>query len=324
MTGPTTRPQLATVLAGTTLPTPLLTAAGCGGTGKELGEYVDLATVGGFTTRTITVDSRAGAPAPRIVPTAGGALAETGLHNPGLQSFLAIELPWLATERVRTYVSIHGESLAEYGELARRLAVSPGVSGIEVNLRGLDADPYQAGKVLHVVRRDVPHGVAVLAKLTPGPGIVDAARAVVKNGADGVVVAHGFPGMLFDPTTLAPVLGAESGSISGPAVLAQTLHCVWQVHAMLPDVPIVGVGGVRTGFDVVQMLLAGATAVQLGTVLLQDPGAVGRITSELEAELVSRCVDDPAALCGRGHRPDDHHGAGAPRPSDRSPEGQQP
>lgn len=301
MSGPPT--DLTTTLAGMTMPSPVMTAAGCAGTGRELASYDDLSTLGAFTTRTLTLDPRAGAPAPRVTDTPGGVLTATGLQNPGLQAFLASELPWLAQQRVRTVVSIAGSSLGEYGELARRLGTSPGVSGVEVHLDGLDADPYQAGKVLHVVRRDVPRGIAVLAKLSPGPGVADVARSVVKNGADAVVLVHGFPGLLFDPRTLRPVLGAGTGSVSGPAVLAQALRCVWDVHAALPDVSLVGAGGVRTGFDALQMLLAGATAVQIGSVLMHDPSAPRRIAAELADELSSRGADSPADLVGRGHHP---------------------
>lgn len=300
--------DLTTVLGGLTLPSPVLTAAGCAGTGRELAPFVDVALLGAFTTRTITLDGRPGSPAPRVADSPGGVLTDTGLHNPGLQGFLASELPWLALHKVRTVVSIAGATLGEYGELARRLGQSPGVSAVEVNLDGLDADPYQAGKVLHVVRRDVPRGITVLAKLSPGPAVVDVARAVVKNGADAVVLVHGFPGVLFDPGTLRPVLGARTGTVSGPAVLAQALRCVWDVHATLPDVPLVGVGGVRTGFDVVQMLLAGATAVQVGSTLLHDPTATRRITEELVHELATRGIDRPADLVGRGHHaPEGNH-----------------
>jgi dihydroorotate dehydrogenase (NAD+) catalytic subunit len=285
------------------LPGRVLTAAGCGGTGKELAAFTDLGDLAAFTTRTITLDARPGAPAPRVVPTAAGLLTDTGLHNPGLQTFLAIELPWLAARKVRTVVSVHAGSLAEYAELARRVGSSPGVAAVEVNLGGLDADPHQAGKVLHVVRRDVPRGVSVLAKLTPGTTVVDAASAVAQNGADAVVLGHGVPGLLFDPGTLRPVLGSGAGSVSGPAVLAQALRCVWDVHAALPDLPLVGGGGVRTGFDALQMLLAGASAVQLGSVLLHDPGAVRRLTAELTEELAARGIDDPADAVGLGHPP---------------------
>lgn len=302
--------DLTTVLAGLSLPSPVMTAAGCGGTGRELEPFVDLSALGAFTTRTITLDQQTGTPAPRLVDTAGGVLANTGHQNPGLQGFLATELPWLAQRRVPTVVSIAATTLAEYGELARRVGTSPGVTAIEVNLAGplhdgypgpVGLDPYQAGKVLHVVRRDVPRGIAVLAKLPPGAPVIDMARAVAKNGADAVVLVHGFPGLTFDPDSLAPSLGGGTGVLSGAAVLPQALRCVWDVHQALPDVPLIGAGGVRTGFDVVQMLLAGATAVQVGTALLQDPTAPQRIAEELAAELSRVALTSPADLVGGGH-----------------------
>lgn len=295
--------DLTTTLAELTMPSPVMTASGCAGTGRELASYVDLTALGAFTTRTVTLEPRPGAPTPRVVDTPGGVLTGTGLQNPGLQGFLATELPWLAQQQVRTVVSITASSLGEYAELARRVGGSPGVNGVEVNLDGLDADPYQAGKVLHVVRRDVPRGVTVLAKLSPGPGVADAARSVVKNGADAVVLAHGFPGLLFDPATLRPALGAGTGTVSGPAVLAQALRCVWDVHAALPEVPLVGAGGVRTGFDALQMLLAGATTVQVGSALLHDPSAPARITAELTHELSTRGIESIADVVGLGHQP---------------------
>lgn len=297
-------PDLTTRLGDLVLPSPVMTAAGCGGTGRELTPYTDLTALGAFTTRTITLDADPGAPAPRLVDTPSGVLTAHGMHNPGLQGFLATELPWLAQRQVRTVVSIAGASLAEYGELARRVGASPGVAAVEVNLvpgSNFGEDPYQAGKVLHVVRRDVPRGRSVFAKIGPAAGYLDLARATVNNGADALVVAHGFPGLGFDPHTLRPALGAVTGEVSGPAVLAQALRCVWEVHAALPGIPVIGVGGVRTGFDAVQMLLAGATAVQVGTVLLRDPAAADRVTDELRDELARRELTGAAELVGRGH-----------------------
>lgn len=314
----TTEPELTTELAGLSLAGPVLTAAGCGGTGRELAGYLDVASLGAFTTRTVTLDPRPGAPAPRLVETASGVLAETGGQNPGLQGFLATELPWLAQRRVRTFVSIAGSSLGEYAELARRVAASPGVSGIEVNLvsanrdayeRRFCDDGYQVGKVVAAVRGEVPRGVAVLAKLAPATGLVELARAAAQNGADAVVLVHGFPGVTFDPDTWAPSLGAVTGTVGGPAVLAQTLRCVWDVHRSLPGLTLVGAGGVRSGFDVVQMLLAGATAVQVGTAMLREPGAPARITRELADELARHDIKRPADLVGGGHPdPEGEHG----------------
>ena len=294
-----------TELAGLTLPSPVLTAAGCGGTGRELDPFLDLDRLAAFTTRTLTLDQRPGAPAPRLVATPGGVLTDTGGQNPGLQGFLAQELPWLAQRRVRTVVSVAGRTLADYAELARHAGGAPGVTAIEVDLSGryaggtpLDVEPFGAGKVVHVVRREVPRGVPVLVKLTPGTQLTDVARAVVKDGADALVVGHGPPALAFDPATLRPVLGGDAGALSGPAVLPLAVRAVADVHDALPHVPIVGVGGVRSGDDALQMLLAGATAVAVGTALFADPHAPARIADELAAALERHHLSCPHALRG--------------------------
>lgn len=289
--------RLGTDLAGLQLSSPVMTAAGCGG--RELAAYTDLAGLGAFVTRTVTLDPQAGSPPPRLVGTPSGLLSAVGLQNPGLQGFLATELPWLAQHQVRTVVSVGGGSLAEYGELARRLGSAPGVAALEVHLTARDG--YQTGKVVNVVRRDLPRGMPVLAKLAPGGDVVELARAAVDNGADAVVVAQGFPGLVIDPDTLRPVLGADVGLLSGPAVHALALRCVWDVHAALPDVPVVGVGGIRSGFDALAMLLAGASAVQLGSVLFRDPSAASRIPAELVEELDRRDLASAADAVGLAH-----------------------
>ncbi|MGH3444220.1 MAG: hypothetical protein ACRDPB_02480 [Nocardioidaceae bacterium] len=285
-------PDLTTHVGETTLPDPLLTAAGCGGTGRELDGFLDVSALAGFVTRTITLDARAGRPLPRILATASGVLAAVGEQNPGVQAFLAGELPWLAQRRVRTVVSVAGTTLGEYAELARRVGPAPGVHGLEVNLatpnredhdRDFDTDPRQVAKVVSVVRRDVPRGVAVWAKLSPHSRLADLARAALDEGADAIVLGHGFPGMAVEPDTLRPALGAGAGRLSGPAIHPLALRCVWDVHAALPHAAIVGAGGVRTAADVWAMLVAGASAVQLGTVLLSDPAAPARILAELRA-----------------------------------------
>lgn len=294
-------------LAGLTLANPVLVAAGCGGTGRELEPFVDLDRLGAFTTRTLTLDRRAGTPAPRLVPTPGGVLSATGGQNPGLQGFLAAELPWLAGRRVRTVVSIAGHTLADFAELARHAGSGPGVSAVEVDLSGRyaggpahDLDPFTAGKVVHVVRREVPRGVPVLVKLTPGSHLVSVARAAVKDGADVLVVGHGPAGLAFDPDTLRPVLAGAGGAVSGPAILPLTVRAVADVHAALPDVPLVGAGGVRSGADALQLLLAGATAVAVGTVLVADPGAPTRVAGELAAALAQHRLSRPSDAVGLG------------------------
>lgn len=302
--------DLATDLAGLALPTPVMTAAGCGGAGRELARLCDLAGLGAFVTRTITLDARPGRPMPRLTGTSSGVLHAVGAQNPGLLGFLATELPWLAQQRVRTVVSVAGGTLGEVAELARRVGEAPGVSAVEVDLsaenrerdgRLFGADPYSAGKVLAVVHREVPRGVPVLAKLLPETVVVDVAEAAVEHGADALVLAHGYPARALDRDTWAPALSAGPGRLSGPAVHALAVEQVWRVHAALPAVPLVGVGGIRTGFDALEMLLAGATAVQVGSALLRDPSAAARVTAELRDELARKGVTRAADVVGSAH-----------------------
>jgi len=300
--------DLTTALGDVTLANPVMVAAGCGGSGRELEPFVDLARLGALVTRSVTLDPRAGGPPPRAVETPSGILSDTGLQGAGLQGFLATELPWLAQRQVRTVVSIAGQNLGEWAELARRVGLSPGVAAVEVNLAwppGAVAarDSYQAGKILAAVRRDMPRGIPVLAKVAPDVHhVVDVARAVVKAGADAVVVGHGLPGLALDPLTLRPSLGSGTGSLSGPAVHAVALRCLWEVHAALPEVALVGSGGVRNGLDALAMLAAGARAVQVGTIVLHDPGAPDRIAAELHDQLDRRGIPSVADVVGHAHR----------------------
>ncbi|HEX6235785.1 MAG TPA: dihydroorotate dehydrogenase [Acidimicrobiales bacterium] len=300
--------DLTTALGDVTLANPVMVAAGCGGSGRELDPFVDLARLGALVTRSVTLDPRAGGPPPRAVETPSGILSDTGLQGAGLQGFLATELPWLAQRQVRTVVSIAGQNLGEWAELARRVGLSPGVTAVEVNLAwppGAVAarDSYQAGKILAAVRRDMPRGIPVLAKLAPDVHhVVDVARAVVKAGADAVVVGHGLPGLALDPLTLRPSLGNGTGSLSGPAVHAVAMRCLWEVHSALPEVALVGSGGVRNGLDALAMLAAGARAVQVGTTVLHDPGAPDRIVAELHHELDRRGIPSVADVVGHAHR----------------------
>jgi dihydroorotate dehydrogenase (NAD+) catalytic subunit len=300
--------DLTTTLGELTLANPVMVASGCAA-GRDLEPFGVLGELGALVTRSVTLDPRAGGPPPRAVETPSGLLSDTGLQGNGLQGFLATELPWLAQQQVRTVVSIAGQNLGEWAELARRVGLSPGVAGVEVNLAwptGAAArDSYKAGKIVAAVRRDMPRGVTVLAKVAPEVHhVVDVARAAVKAGADGVVVGHGLPGLALDPRTLRPALGSGAGDLSGPAVHAVALRCIWEVHSAMPEVQVVGSGGVRTGFDALAMLAAGAGAVQVGSTVLHDPGAPARVVSELREELTSRGIPSVADAIGRAHRPE--------------------
>jgi dihydroorotate dehydrogenase (NAD+) catalytic subunit len=268
-------------LAGLTLAGPVLVASGCGGTGRELAPYGDLTRLGAFVTRTLTLDPRDGGPAPRVVETDAGFARAAGLANPGLERFLTSELPWLAQQGIRTFVSVAAGSPAEYAELARRLGQAPGVSGIEVNLAAepetFDArEPFQAARAVAAVRAEVPRGVLVLAKLGPDPvRLVEVARTVAEAGADAVVLVNAAPALLPD---------GREGWLSGPAIRPLARRAVHDVHTALPDLPLVGVGGIASTADARAFLAAGATAVQVGSALLSDPTVALRIAAELEEE----------------------------------------
>ncbi|KRF11543.1 hypothetical protein ASG90_17625 [Nocardioides sp. Soil797] len=266
-------------------PNPVMVASGCGGTGRELDSLGVLDALGTFVTRTITLDARLGSAAPRVAESPSGLVNAIGLQNPGLDQFLTRELPWLAARKVRTHVSIAGSTLGEYVDLARRLGQSPGVSGIEVNLSVPDAlawglfdaqEPFQAARVVAAVRRDLPRGIEVHAKLGPDPArVVESARAVAEAGADAVVLVNAAPALLPD---------GRPGGLSGPALRPLALRCIHEVRTALPDLSIVGAGGITDASDAREFLAAGADAVQVGTALLHDPTTAARIAADLRGD----------------------------------------
>jgi dihydroorotate dehydrogenase (NAD+) catalytic subunit len=277
-------------LAGLTLANPVLVAAGCGGTGRELAPYLGdrgLAGLGGFVTRSITLDARAGGPAPRVVETPSGLLHATGLPNPGIDTFLATELPWLVRQETRVVVSVAGRTLGEYAELARRLGRSPGLAAIEVNLDALETgggEPFHAGSVVAAVKRDLPRGLPVLAKVRADlVRVVETARAVLEAGADAVVVGSAQPAALPD--------GRPAG-LSGPAIRPLALRCVTEVCGALPEAQVVGCGGIMTADDARSFLAVGATAVQVGTALLHDPTTAARLVRELQDRPVDQLTQE--------------------------------
>jgi dihydroorotate dehydrogenase (NAD+) catalytic subunit len=295
------------------LPSPILTASGCAGAGRELAQFTDIARIGAVITKSVTLEPRAGNPAPRLAETPSGLLSSPGLQGPGIDGFLQRDLPWLLSRGARAVVSVAGHSAREYGELASRLSDAAGVTAIEVNLGCPDAsaagrpfalDPAAAGQVVAAVRGSARYDIPVFAKLSPEvTDIVAVARACVSAGSDGLSMINTLPGMAIDPVTLRPALAGLAGGLSGPAIRPVAVRCVWQVREALPDVPIIGTGGVRTGRDALELLLAGAALVAVGTVLFHDPSACSRIQRELEEELVARGVDRVSDIVGHAHQP---------------------
>ena len=259
---------------------PVMVAAGCGGTGRELAAYCGPDGLDGLdlVTRSITLDARAGGPGPRIEEVPGGLVNAVGLPNPGLEHFLATELPWLVRAGARVIVSIAGATMGEYADLARRLSRAPGVAGLEVNVGAPDEvgvglfevrEPYHSASVIAAVRREFPVDRPVLAKLRPDVSrIVEGARSCHEAGATAVVIGNAVPAAFTD---------GRSGGLSGPAIAPVALRCVAEVHRALPELPVIGCGGVHDVRSANAYLDAGATSVQVGTALLHDPTTVARL-----------------------------------------------
>jgi dihydroorotate dehydrogenase (NAD+) catalytic subunit len=209
-------------------------------------------------------------------------------------------------------VSIAGTRVEDFAELAVRLRGVPGVLGIEVNIscpnvesRGevFACDPVAASGVVRAVREAADPAQPVYAKLSPDvTDIVSVARSVTDAGADGLSMINTLLGLVIDPDTMRPVLGGVTGGLSGPAIRPVALRCVWQVHQALPDVPILGMGGIASGLDALQFVLAGASAVSVGTAVFHDPSAPARIHGELAEALADRGFARLADAVGYAHR----------------------
>jgi len=299
-------------LAGVVVSDPVFTASGCAAAGRELAPYNDLRAIGGVVTKSIQLTPRSGRPTPRMAETPSGMLNSIGLQGPGIDVFLDHDLRWLADNDIRAVVSIAGSSVEDYAKLASRLRGQPAAL-IEVNIscpnvedRGqvFACDANAAGAVIAAVRRSAPSGVPVFAKLSPDvTDIVDIAQACINAGANGLSLINTTLGIVVDTTTMRPVLAGVTGGLSGPAIRPLALRCVWQVHAAMPQVPIMGIGGIRTGLDALEFVLAGASAVQVGTVIFNDPSAPTRISRELRIALAERGIDRLADAVGLAHRP---------------------
>jgi dihydroorotate dehydrogenase (NAD+) catalytic subunit len=300
-------------LAHVELPNPILTASGCAGAGRELAQFFDVAKIGAVVTKSVMLAPRSGRPTPRMAETPSGMLNSIGLQGPGIDAFLQRDLPWLLSRGARAVVSIAGGTVDEYAELAARLSDTSGVTAIEVNIscpnvedRGqvFACDPAASAAVIEAVRARIRYDIPVFAKLSADvTDVVAVAGACVSAGADGLSMINTLLGMAIDTKTLSPVLAGVTGGLSGPAIRPVAVRCIWQVHEAFPDIPIIGMGGVRTGRDALELMLAGAATVSVGTAIFHDPSACPRIVRELEEELASRGIERATDVVGLAHEP---------------------
>lgn len=288
------------------LANPIVTASGCFGSGRELQRFFDIAELGAVVVKSLTLEPRDGLPTPRMAETASGMLNAIGLQNPGIEAWVATELPWLHGLGVPVIASIAGKTAAEYRELAEHLRDQPGVMAIEANI---SCPNVEDRNVIFACRQDATRKamqqvtsvstVPVFAKLTPDvTDIVAIAKAAVAGGASGVSLVNTLLGLAIDAESRRPKLAAVTGGLSGPAIKPVALRAVHQVHQALPDLPIIGMGGVRSVTDVVEFLLAGANAVAVGTATFANPMVTLELTQALSRWCAERGLATVAELRG--------------------------
>lgn len=299
------KPDLSVEFARIKLRNPVMTASGTFGYGKEFSDYLDLEKIGAIITKGLSLRPKAGNPTPRIVETPGGMLNAIGLQNVGIDAFISEKLPFLRTVNTPVIVNLYGNTLEEYGQLAEKLDKLPEVAGLEVNIScpnvkqgGIvfGTDPDCAYEVVQLVRKSTSKPLIV--KLSPNvTDVVAMAEACVKAGAEALSLINTLTGMAIDLQKRRPILANVTGGLSGPAIKPVALRMVWQV-ARAVDVPIIGIGGIMTATDALEFILAGASAIQVGTANFLDPSAAQTIAIGMEDYLQQNGIADIKELIG--------------------------
>jgi len=284
---------------------PILPASGCFGFGEEYSPLIDLNLLGGLITKAVTLNPTPGKPPPRVVETPCGMLNSIGLANPGLKGFLREKLPFLKTLAVPVIVNVAGEKLEEYLEVVRGLDEEEGIDGYEINIScpnveqgGMEfsAEPRVASQLISSLRKLTVKPLVV--KLSPNFGnVISLSQVVQEAGADAISLVNTLIGMVIDVKARRPVLARGTGGLSGPAIRPVALASVWQV-AQAVKIPVVGVGGIFTLDDALQFILAGATALQVGTANFVDPQAMPRIIDGLRDYCVQEKIGKLSDLIG--------------------------
>ncbi len=287
------------------LPTPVLVASGTFGFGEEYADFIDLRRLGGIVTKAVTLRPREGNPGPRVYETAAGMLNAIGLENPGVDAAVADKLPPLLEVGVPVIVNVAGETQGEYVEVARRLSELDGLAALELNVScpnvergGLEfgRHPETLASLVRAVRdaTDLP----LVVKLSPNVSdLVPLAEAALEAGAAAVSLVNTFLAMAIDARRRRPRLGNVTGGLSGPAIKPVALRMVWQLWQALQP-PMIGMGGIMTGEDAAEFMLAGAAAVAVGTATFVDPTAPVRVTEELAAFCREQGVERVRDLTG--------------------------
>ena len=299
------KPDMSVEIAGIRLRNPVMTASGTFGYGEEFANYVNLERIGAIITKGLSLKPRAGNPTPRIVETPGGMLNAIGLQNVGIEAFIGKKVPFLRSVNTPVIVNLFGNTVEEYAEMAEQLNRVPEVAGVEVNIScpnvkhgGIvfGTDPKAAYTVVKAVRDAIMKPVIV--KLSPNvTDVVEMAHACVEAEADALSLINTLTGMAIDLAKRRPVLANVTGGLSGPAIKPVALRMVWQV-AKAVKVPIIGIGGIMTATDALEFMLAGATAVQVGTANFLDPSAAEVIAAGMESYLAEHGIDDVKELIG--------------------------
>lgn len=304
--------DFSTTLGNAWFPSPVFTASGCASSGRELAQFFPLHDIGGVVTKSVMSKARHGRPTPRMAETPSGMLNSIGLQGPGIDAFIANDIPYLIEQKARIIVSIAGESVDEYANLARRLRSVAGISALEVNIscpnvenRGLvfACDPDASRRVIEGVHRAIGGELPIIAKLSPDvTDLVSIAKGVVDAGADGLALINTVLGMVINLDTMRPHLGGKTGGLSGPAIRPIAVRAVYQVHAAIPHVPILGMGGISNGRDALEMIAAGASGVSVGTASFSNPTALISIHNELKELLVLKGFTALRDAVGFAHR----------------------
>ena len=304
-----TQPDLRVAIGSLQLANPVMTASGTFGYAREFEHLVNLHRLGAVIVKGISLHPRVGNPPPRIVETACGMLNAIGLQNVGVDRFITEKMPYLQSLQVPVIVNILGDSIGEYQEITARLADVPGVAGIEVNIScpnvkkggvAFGTDPQMAAAVTTAVKK--ASKVPVLVKLSPNvTDITTIARAVEEAGADGLSLINTLIGMAIDLKNKRPTLANVIGGLSGPAIKPVALRMVYQV-AQAVSLPIVGIGGIETAEDALEFMLAGATAVQIGTANFTNPRASEEVVDGIAAYAEAQKLTSVRSIIGYLHR----------------------